>query len=57
MVAQLNAIVTHRIEVASGLIILRVAPDEFGPLHEYAGLLSHLPFFPEVRRIHAEKYW
>lgn len=27
MAAQLNAIVTHRIEVASGLIILRVAPD------------------------------
>ena len=27
MASQLNAIVTHRIEVASGLIILRVAPD------------------------------
>jgi len=27
MAAALNAIVTHRIEVASGLIILRVAPD------------------------------
>ena len=27
MAAELNAIVTHRIEVASGLIILRVAPD------------------------------
>ncbi len=27
MAAEMNAIVTHRIEVASGLIILRVAPD------------------------------
>ncbi len=27
MAAELNAVVTHRIEVASGLIILRIAPD------------------------------
>jgi ferredoxin--NADP+ reductase len=27
MAAELNALITHRIEVASGLIILRVAPD------------------------------
>jgi hypothetical protein len=46
MSTALNAIVTHRIEVASGLIILRVAPEGF---------------FETIRKqpgqIHAEKYW
>ena len=46
MSTALNAIVTHRIEVASGLIILRVAPKGFV---EATG--------KQPGQVHAEKYW
>lgn len=50
MAAELNAIVTHRIEVASGLIILRVAPDRWEVPEWEAGQFAVLGLFGSAER-------